>query len=359
MEGHHHDHGHEHEHHHHDHGRTSSWWRRVTHAFRPHSHDHADKIDEAAASSAGMRALVISLAGLGLTAVVQAVVALTAGSVALLGDTLHNASDALTAVPLAIAFTLGRRAASRRYTWGYGRAEDLAGVAVVLMILASAALAAWAAVDRLAHPSPVRHLWAVAAAALVGFAGNELVAQYRMRVGRRIGSAALVADGRHARADGFTSLGVLVGAGGVAAGFPAADPLVGLAITAAVLVVAYQAARDVYARLMDAVDPDMVAAIETAAAGTPGVRRVGEVRVRWVGHTLHAQAELAVDGALSVREAHGIAVEAEHRLLHAVPRLASVAVHTDPDGSYHDAHAPLDHHRVRLTKQRKHLPEPA
>nr|BFD80618.1 hypothetical protein StreXyl84_00190 [Streptomyces sp. Xyl84] len=120
------------------------------------------------------------------------------GSVALLGDTIHNGADALTALPLGIAFVLGRRAANRRYTYGYGRAEDLAGIAIVLTIAASSALAAYEAVDRLLNPRDITHLWAVAIAALVGFAGNECVARYRITTGRRIGSAALVADGLHA-----------------------------------------------------------------------------------------------------------------------------------------------------------------
>ena len=282
------------------------------------------------ASAAGMRALWLSLAVLGATALIQAVVAALSGSVALLGDTLHNAADALTAVPLGIAFIAGRRPATRRYTYGYGRAEDLAGVVIVALILASSALAAYEAVRRLAHPQPVTSLAAVAAAALAGFAGNELVARYRIRVGRRIGSAALVADGLHARTDGFTSLAVLVGAGGAALGWNWADPVVGLAITAAILSVLYQAAREVGRRLMDAVDPALVDQAEHALRTTPGVLEVGLVRLRWVGHRLRAECEIAVSGDITAIEAHEIAVNAEHGLLHALPRLSAVAVHTDP-----------------------------
>jgi hypothetical protein len=169
---------------------------RIGHLIRPHRHDSADKIDDAmTANRAGMRALWISLVGLGCTAGLQAVVVVLSGSVALLGDTLHNVGDALTVVPLGIAFTLGRKAANRRYTYGYGRAEDLAGVAIVLAIAASAALAGYEAIRRLAEPQPLAHLWAVALAGLIGFAGNEWVARYRITVGRRIGSDALVADG--------------------------------------------------------------------------------------------------------------------------------------------------------------------
>lgn len=317
----------------------------LRHAVTPHSHDSADKIDSALESSRqGLRALWISLVLLGATAVGQLVVYAFTGSVALLGDTLHNIADALTAVPLGIAFLLGRRAANRRYTYGYGRAEDVAGVLIVAVIAASAISAGLAAIDRLRHPAEVEHLWAVAAAGLIGCAGNEIVAQYRIRVGRRIGSAALVADGLHARTDGLTSLAVLLSAGGVALGLEWADPIVGLAITAMILVVLRSAAVEIYRRLMDAVDPDLVDRAETALSRTPGVRSVGALRMRWIGHRLHAEADLAVDAGLSVLEAHAIAVEAEHRLIHAVPRLAAATVHTDP-AEHHQAHQVLTHHR--------------
>ena len=298
------------------------------------------------ASSEGMRALWLSLGVLGVTALIQAAVVALSGSVALLGDTLHNAADALTAVPLGIAFIAGRRPATRRYNYGYGRAEDLAGVVIVALILASSALAAYAAVARLAHPERVSDLVAVAAAALVGFTGNELVARYRIRVGRRIGSAALVADGLHARTDGFTSLAVLVGAGGVALGWNWADPAVGLVITGAILAVLYQAGREVGRRLMDAVDPDLVDRAEHTLRATPGVLDVGLVRLRWVGHQLWAECEIAVSGEITAIEAHEIAVSAEHDLLHALPRLSAALVHTDPQPRQGtDPHAVLASHR--------------
>jgi cation diffusion facilitator family transporter len=250
--------------------------------------------------------------------------------VALAADTVHNISDALTAVPLWIAFALGRRAATRRYTYGFGRAEDLAGLFVIAMITLSAVLAGYEAVRRLIHPVPLQHLGWVAAAGLVGFAGNEIVALYRIRVGRRIGSTALVADGLHARIDGFTSLAVLIGAGGVALGLPLADPIVGLLITVAILGILRTAARDVFGRLMDAVDPALVAAAEDALAAEHGVVRVRSVRMRWLGHRLHADAELDVDPGTSLAEAHRIAHEAEHTLTHAVPRLDRALVHAYP-----------------------------
>ena len=298
------------------------------------------------ASSEGMRALWLSLGVLAATALIQAAVVALSGSVALLGDTLHNAADALTAVPLGIAFIAGRRPATRRYNYGYGRAEDLAGIVIVALILASSALAAYAAVTRLAHPERVSDLVAVAAAALVGFTGNELVARYRIRVGRKIGSAALVADGLHARTDGFTSLAVLIGAGGVALGWDWADPVVGLVITVAILAVLYQAAREVYRRLMDAVDPVLVDQAEHTLRATPGVLGVGRIRLRWVGHQLWAECEIVVSGDITAIEAHEIAVNAEHDLLHALPRLSAALVHTDPQPRQGtDPHAVLASHR--------------
>ncbi|GAA3472242.1 cation diffusion facilitator family transporter [Nonomuraea roseola] len=295
-----------------------------------------------------MRVLALSFAALMATALVQSVIVAVSGSVALLGDTLHNFADALTALPLAVAFSLGRRAATRRFTYGYGRAEDLAGIAIVLLIAASAALAGYEAVVRLIHPQDVEALGWVAVAGVIGFLGNEAVARYRIKVGREIGSAALVADGLHARTDGFTSLAVLLGAGGVALGFPIADPLVGLAITAAICFVLRDAAREIYHRLMDAVDPRLVEQAEHILSGVPGVEQVGAVRLRWIGHALRAEVDIAVNHSLSLVEAHGVAVEAEHRLIHDLPRLQAATVHADPNGPEGtDHHSVLVTHRIR------------
>jgi len=338
-EGHHdhgHDHGDSHEGHHdhghdHDEGRWSRWKHQVAHVVKPHSHEAADKVDSAMESSAeGMRALWISLAILGTTAAFQVVVVILSGSVALLGDTIHNAADAMTALPLGVAFILGRRAANRRFTYGYGRAEDLAGIAIVLTIAASAALAAYEAIDRLLNPRDISHLPVVAIAAVVGFIGNEWVARYRIRVGRKIGSAALVADGLHARTDGFTSLAVLLGAGGAALGWQLADPIVGLAITAAILLVLKDAAREVFRRLMDSVDPALIDTGEAAVQDIPGVLAVTELRMRWIGHQLRAEVTVEADGDLNLHDAHEVAVEVEHALINAVPRLTAALVHTDP-----------------------------
>jgi cation diffusion facilitator family transporter len=324
------------EHHHdHDHDSPTSGWRAARHALedlvRPHSHEGLERTDAAMETSReGLRVIWWSLAALGLTAVLQAVVVFVSGSVALLGDTLHNAVDALTAVPLGIAFTIGRRAATRRYTYGYGRAEDLAGIVIVVLIALSSLFAGYEAIRRLAHPQTVSHLWAVAAAGVIGFVGNELVARHRIHVGRRIGSAALVADGLHARTDGFTSLAVVLGAAGVAAGWTLADPIVGLLITVAIAFVLRDAAREVYRRLMDAVDPQLVANAERVLQAVPGVLDVGQLRLRWVGHELHADADVALNHDLTLGEAHELTVEAERQLKAALPRLGSAVIHADP-----------------------------
>lgn len=299
--------------------------------FAPHSHDAADSVDDTLESTAaGIRTVKISLLVLGLTALIQIVIVVMSGAVALAADTIHNFADALTAVPLWIAFALGAKPATRRYTYGFGRVEDLAGSFVVAMITMSAIIAGYEAIARLIHPQQIEHVGWVALAGLVGFIGNEWVALYRIRVGHRIGSAALIADGLHARTDGFTSLAVLCSAGGVALGFPLADPIVGLLITAAILAVLRTAARDVFRRLLDGVDPAMVDAAEQALAARPGVQAVRSVRMRWIGHRLHADAELDVDPALDLAQAHRIAHDAEHELTHTVPKLTTALIHAYP-----------------------------
>ena len=330
-------HGHNHDHHCHDHSAGPSARQRhvLSEALGGHSHDTSDQVDDALEDdAAGRRALLISLGGLGVTAVIQAVVVAFSGSVALLGDTLHNVADALTAIPLLVAFTLARRPANKRYTYGYGRAEDLAGLFVIAMITLSSVLAAYEAIDRLLNPRAVSHLWAVALAALVGFLGNEIVARYRINVGRRIGSAALVADGLHARTDGFTSLAVLLGAGGVALGWQWADPIVGLPITVAILGVLRSAVRQVGARLMDAVDPDLVDQASAAIASVDGVAEIRELRIRWIGHALRAEADITADPSLTIGQAHDLAHHAEDHLLAEVRRLTAANVHVSPVGAH-------------------------
>ena len=306
-----------------------------------HGHVHGTIDPTILSSQRGIWAVKWSLVVMLLTAVIQlAIVGLT-GSVALLADTIHNFGDAATAIPLWIAFNLGQRPPSKRFTYGYGRMEDLAGLAVVGVILFSAAVAGYEAISRLLNPSEITNLWALAAAAIIGFLGNEGVALFRMRVGREIGSAALVADGYHARADGLTSLAVLLGVVGVALGFPLADPLVGLLITVAILKIAWDSGKIVLTRLLDGVDPDVVDEIRHALNHAPGVKEVSDVRVRWLGHRMHAEVNLAVDPTVSVEEGHDIALEAQHELLHHLDYLSSATIHVDPTSASGE-----DHHRV-------------
>ena len=313
--------------HDHDHEHTSGLWGTVKEFFVPHTHDAADSIDDALqASHEGVRALKISLFALLATTILQFAVVLISGSVALLADTVHNFSDALTAVPLWVAFVLARRPVTRRYTYGYGRAEDLAGIFIVAVVALSAIVAGWQSVERLLSPHQPENLWWVIAAGLIGFAGNEAVAVYRIRVGRRIGSAALVADGVHARTDGFTSLAVVLGSFGVMLGFPLADPIVGLLISVAIFVLLWGTARNLGRRLMDGIEPDLVRRAEDALEDTPGVLAVERLQLRWIGHRLHGIAEVRVSPVSTVEEADRVRRAAQHRLSHALPNVGDITV---------------------------------
>lgn len=341
-------HGHDHDHDGHSHKHHSGFKGWLFELFVPHTHDSSDSIDNALeASKEGVRALKISMVILLATTVLQVIVVAISGSVALLADTIHNFSDALTAVPLWIAFILGRRVATKRYTYGYGRAEDLAGLFIVAVIALSAVLAAWQSMDRLFNPQPLENLWWVLAAGVIGFAGNEIVAVYRIRVGQKIGSAALVADGVHARTDGFTSLAVVFGAVGVMLGFPLADPIIGLLISVAIIALLWGTVKSIGRRLMDGIEPDLTSSAQTALAGAPGILSVQRLQLRWVGHRLQGAATVVVaDSALSAVE--GIIRDAEHQLGHALPKLDDMMIKaitipadetkTDAGLSTHEAH---------------------
>ena len=306
-----------------------------------HAHTHGTVDPALLATAQGISAVKWSLVILGATAAAQLVIVALSGSVALLADSVHNVGDALTAVPLWIAFSLARRPPSRRYTYGLGRAEDLAGLFVVLAVLFSAVFAAYESVLRIVEPQPITHLGAVAVAAAVGFFGNEAVAQLRIRTGKRIGSAALVADGAHARVDGFTSLAVLGGVVAVWAGVPLADPVVGLVISAAIFWIVWQSARSVFRRALEGVDPEVVDEIRHAAGHVPGVTEVTETRARWTGHRLRAEVSVTVPDGLTVAEGHRTAVEVRHQLLHHLRYLSDAAVHMDPASA-----SGGDHHRI-------------
>ncbi|AXV08215.1 Cobalt-zinc-cadmium resistance protein CzcD [Euzebya pacifica] len=335
-----HDHGgHAHDDHGHDH-HGGGFLSRLKSIFVPHSHDHIDSIDSVMESTdQGIRAVKISLVGLMITAVLQVFIVVLSGSVALLADTIHNFSDALTSIPLWIAFLFVRRAATSRYTYGYRRAEDLAGLFVVAMIALSAIVAGWESIRRLLNPESLDHIPWVIAAGVIGFIGNEIVAVYRITVGRRIGSSALVADGYHARTDGFTSLGVVASGIGAAMGFERADPIVGLIITAAILVVLFGAGKSVFQRLMDGVEPSLVTTAEASASEVDGVVDVSDIRIRWTGHRLDAALTVSVHPDLTVVDGHDVAQRVRHALHHSLPNLDRAMVHVDPideDGRHHE-----------------------
>lgn len=334
------EHGHEH-----SRGGILGWLQEL---FSPHSHGHQQAaLDPNLATDKGIWALKVSFVALIVTALFQVVIVSISGSVALLADTIHNFSDALTAIPLGLAFWLSRRARNPRYTYGYGRAEDLAGVFIVLMIAFSAFEAIRQSVIRFFDPAPIENLGWVTAAAIIGFLGNELVAVFRIRVGKEIGSAALVADGYHARTDGFTSLAVLAGAVGVWLGFPILDSIIGFAIGIAILGIVWRTAKDMWHRMMDAVDPEIYEQFKHVATHVDGVMDVHNAALRWMGHRLWGEIHVTVNCKLSVLEGHFITENVRHALFHEFPALTEVVVHADPcecDKSieYH----PAAHHNV-------------
>lgn len=330
----------EHEHHNHDHNHEHdddhshstnpviAW---LQHLFTPHSHGHQQAaLDPNLATDRGMWALKISLVALLVTAIFQIFIVVISGSVALLADTIHNFSDALTAIPLGLAFWLSRRARNPRYTYGYGRAEDIAGVVIVLMIGFSAGEAIYQSILKIINPQPMSNIGWVAAAGIIGFFGNEFVAIFRIRVGKEIGSAALVADGYHARTDGFTSLAVLAGAIGVWLGFPLLDPIIGLGIGVAILGIVWKSARDMWHRMMDAIDPEIYEEFSHVASHVPGVINVHGAAVRWLGHRLYGEMHIIVNCQQTTLQSHFIAEEVRHSLFHKLPALVEVVVHTDP-----------------------------
>jgi cation diffusion facilitator family transporter len=322
-------HDHDHDHDHHEGG---------------HGHVHGIVDPSIFTTERGIWALKWSFGGLLVTALLQVVIVALSGSVALLADTIHNFGDAVTAIPLWIAFRLTKWPPNRKYTYGYGRAEDLAGVLIVVIILFSAIVAGYEAFQRLLNPQPVQYVWAVIIASIIGFVGNEAVALFRTRVGKEIGSAALVADGQHARVDGLTSLAVLFGAIGVWLGYPIADPLIGFLITLAILRIVWQSGGAIFSRLLDGVDPEVVDEIEHTLSHVPGVHDVGEVRVRWLGHRLHAEANIAVDSSLSVAAGHTIATAARHELLHHLNYLSNAVIHVDPSDASGEVHHRIEEH---------------
>lgn len=295
-----------------------------------HGHTHGVVDPTIASTAKGIWAIKWSFVILALTALAQVGVVYLTNSVGLLADTIHNFGDAATAIPLWIAFLFARRPSSRRFNYGYYRVEDLAGVVIVGIILFSALYAGYESIARFFNPQPIEYLDALAVAGILGFLGNEAVAVFRVRVGRQINSAALIADGYHARVDGITSLAVVAGAIGVWLGFPLADPIVGLVITIMIFGIVWQSARAVFTRMLDGVEPAMLDEIEHAAEHVPGIMKIMNVRARWLGHKLRAEVDLAVDPALTVADADRIATKFEHELADHLPALQEAHVRMRP-----------------------------
>lgn len=317
-------------------------WTRLTHALS-HRHEHSSPTVTDFGLE-GIRATKFSLAGLGITALLQAAIVVVSGSVALLSDTIHNLGDALTAIPLWIAFALGRRSPTRTYNYGLSRAEDLAGLLIVVAIGASALLVGWESVQRLIDPRLIDQIPWVITAGVVGATGNEMVARYRIRVGSRIGSEALIADGRHARSDAWTSLAVVAAGIGAAFGLPWVDPAAGLVVAVVIAGLLIPSARAIGRRLLDGVDPDLVASAESVIRTVDGVRDVTELRLRFQGHRLHLTTCIQVDPGVSLAAGHETAHRVEHELHHTLAVPMTATVHVEPHG-VDDAHINVDHHR--------------
>ncbi len=307
-----------------------------------HDHSHGTIDPALLTTDKGIQAIKWSLVVLMLTALLQAAVVTLTSSVALLADTIHNFADAASGIPLWIAFLMARKKPTKEFNYGLGRVEDIAGIFIVAGMLLSGIATAYLSFIRLFEPYQIQHLVAVGAASMTGFVGNEVAAVIRIRTGREIGSAALIADGHHARIDGLTSLSVLVGVVGVWIGYPQADPIVGLVITAIVFKIVWDSGKSIFTRLRDGVDPAVIDEVQLAAEHITDVREVTEVRVRWVGHRLSAEINIAVDSGLSVEEGHRVAQEVRHELLHHLPYLGNATIHVDPVSASGE-----HHHRIR------------
>ena len=330
-------HAHEHVKHDHDHNHGE-------HDEKGHGHEHGKVDADLYGNREGLRAVQISTAGMLLVSVIQFAIAWIGGSAGLFADALHNFGDVFTTIALWIAFVISNRAANQRYTYGYYRSEDLAGIFIVLIIIASATASAVESVQKLTSGNIPTQIYLSMAAALVGVAGNELLAQYKISVGKRINSVSLIADGHHSRIDGLTSLAAFIGLVGVKLGFPKADPIAGIVITIVIVTVVFSTSRSVLQRLLDAVDPHIVPSIITISTVVPGVEQVTDVRARWVGHTLHVVMTIEVDAELTLSNAHAIAEEVRHQLFHEINGISEVLIHTDPSSASGDYHQELAHH---------------
>lgn len=360
LDGHSHDHEHGHGHSHtlgddhsHDHGPGIIGWFQTIFHWHGHSQQQGGLATDQALldNKLGVRVLWLSLGALLLTSVLQVVIVWFSGSVALLADTLHNIGDGLNSIPLLIALYLARKVATRRYTYGFGKAEDVAGIFIVLSIAVSAFIVFSESIQKFISQEPMTNLGWVSVAAIIGFLGNELVAVLEIRTGRKIGSAAMVTDGLHARTDGLTSLSVLLAAIGTRLGFPIIDPIIGMLIGVAILFITRDAIAAMWYRLMDAIEPEYMDRAEAMINGHAGIKELRRLRMRWVGHRLHAEIIIAVDPELTTAQSHDIAEDIRHEMFHAFPTLSDVMIHVDPWAEEEE-----DYHS--RTKSHDPIPEP-
>ena len=293
-----------------------------------HGHSHVKSLD--LSTRDGVRALKVGVAGLGFTTAFQVLLLLLSGSVALLGDTLHNGVDVIGTAMVWVAFIVTKRRKTTRFGYGYHRLEDLAGLAVVALIAASALFVIYESARAFGDSPAIQRPWLVLLAGVVGFIGNEAVAQYKLRVGKRIDSAALVADGQHSRADGLTSLGVVAAAAGIMLGQPRIDAAVGLAIGVLIGWAAYSSGREVILRLLDHGDPEVRHQLEHAAESVAGFDHIKKLRLRHSGRTVHLVAHVCMPSAYSLVQAHDVAEELRAAWLHVLPPASVVDVHADP-----------------------------
>lgn len=327
---------HSHGHHHHDHDdhhhHSNNILVTIAMALHlpgfTHDHSHADLASDDAIldNQLAIRTVWLALFALGITTVLQVFIYLASGSVALLADTVHNLGDALNSIPLLIAFYFARRLANKRYTYGFGRLEDIAGVFIVISIGFSAGYILIESFQKLINPQPLTNLGWVALASLVGFVGNELVAMMQIRVGQKIGSDAMIADGQHARVDGLTSLAVLIAVFGTLIGLPILDPIIGIVIAFAIVGITWNAIKAVWYRLMDAVDPHLVEHIEEHIRTVEGVQDIPTLRLRWVGHRMYGVCTIVATTDMTVLESQTLIHDVQHEARHVVPQLDELNV---------------------------------
>lgn len=299
---------------------------------RVHGHSHLPGNTMAASTQEGLRVVAIATAGMLLVAGVEFAIFSISQSAGLLSDALHNLGDVLTTAALWVAFLIARRPPTKRFTYGFSRAEDLAGAFIALVITVSAGAAAFESYRRLVTHAMPTQIGLGIAAALFGFVGNEVLAEYKIRAGRRLHSAPLVADGQHSRADGLTSLAAAVGLALTFLGWHEADPIAGLLISVAILYILIDVGREVLHRLLDAVDPAIVDEVREHALSVSGVREVEDIRARWAGRQLYVALNLGADATMTLAEAHAIAERVRQEVLAHVAGAAMVDIHVDPVG---------------------------